>query len=114
MAGSIDLTTAGIRGVFQTEKAAPAKPRPEATPASEQSTQPGRKEVEDVTAALNATPAVVDRNLSFSVDEASGRIVIKVTNAETGEVIRVIPPEDVARAQTNQDGLVGLLLNEER
>jgi len=37
------------------------------------------------------------RNLEFSVDEGSGRTVIKVIDAETDEVIREIPPEEVMK-----------------
>lgn len=37
----------------------------------------------------------VRRELQFSVDETSGRTVIRVIDAETDEVIRQIPPEEV-------------------
>ena len=39
----------------------------------------------------------VNRALRFSVDEGSGRTVIRVIDRETDEVIRQIPPEDVLR-----------------
>ena len=35
----------------------------------------------------------VQRNLEFSVDEASGETVVKVVSADTGELIRQIPSE---------------------
>ncbi|NNN23777.1 MULTISPECIES: flagellar protein FlaG [Pseudomonas] len=35
----------------------------------------------------------VQRNLEFSVDDASGETVVKVVAADTGEVIRQIPSE---------------------
>lgn len=35
----------------------------------------------------------VQRNLEFSVDDASGETVVKVVSADTGEVIRQIPSE---------------------
>lgn len=35
------------------------------------------------------------RTLQFSVDQASGRTVITITDSETDEVIRQIPPERV-------------------
>ncbi len=43
---------------------------------------------------LNETMAAAQRNLSFRVDEGSGRTVITVTDALTKEVIRQIPSED--------------------
>lgn len=39
----------------------------------------------------------IQRNLSFALDESSGRVVVKVTDAESGELIRQIPSEDVLR-----------------
>ena len=43
---------------------------------------------------INRYLADSKRNLVFSVDEGSGRTVIRVINPETSEVIREIPPEE--------------------
>jgi len=56
----------------------------------------------------------VRRELRFSVDETTGRTVIRVLDAETEEVIRQIPPEElmaVARslAEGREAGIEGLL-----
>ena len=37
------------------------------------------------------------RNLQFSTDEESGKIVVKVIASETGELIRQIPSEEALR-----------------
>ena len=37
----------------------------------------------------------LDRNLEFSVDESSGRVIITVREPETGKIIRQIPPEEL-------------------
>lgn len=41
----------------------------------------------------------LERNfrLKFSVDEATGRTVIKIINTETQKVIKEIPPEEILR-----------------
>ena len=44
---------------------------------------------------LNDYAQKVGRSLQFSVDDASGKTVIKVMDSETGEVVRQIPPEKV-------------------
>ncbi len=44
---------------------------------------------------LNNYAQKVGRSLQFSVDDASGKTVIKVMDSETGEVVRQIPPEKV-------------------
>lgn len=56
----------------------------------------------------------LQRSLEFSVDEASGRTVIKVVDKETKEVIRQIPEEDVlALAARLEDAQSGMLVKEE-
>jgi flagellar protein FlaG len=37
----------------------------------------------------------IRRDLQFSVDERSGKAVVRVVDSETGETIRQIPPEEV-------------------
>lgn len=54
----------------------------------------------------------IQRTLDFSVDEATGRTVITVTDAKTERVIRQIPPEEVLHmldqiAAGNQEGAPG-------
>ena len=44
---------------------------------------------------LNDYAQKVGRNLKFSVDDASGKTVIKVMDSETGEVIRRIPSQKI-------------------
>lgn len=56
----------------------------------------------------------LQRSLEFSVDEASGRTVIKVVDKDTKEVIRQIPEEDVlALAARLADAQSGMLVQEE-
>lgn len=49
--------------------------------------------------------------LQFSVDQDSGRTIIKVTDPSTDELIRQIPAEEVLRLNKELDRLQGLLLN---
>lgn len=49
----------------------------------------------DAVLRINESIQVVRRELHFSVDEESGRVVIKVVNAEDGETIRQIPSEEM-------------------
>lgn len=55
------------------------------------------EELQNVVKRLNEHVQMVNRNLQFSVDEASGRSVIRVVNAETQELVRQIPSEEVLR-----------------
>ena len=48
-------------------------------------------------------------NLAFSVDKEVDKVVVKVTNLETGDVVRQIPNETALRVAHNIEDLRGLL-----
>lgn len=52
-------------------------------------------DLEKVTAALNKFIQSKQRSLQFTQDVDSGRIVVKVINKETNEVVRQFPPEEL-------------------
>lgn len=64
-------------------------------------TQPGMAPSQEAIAVYEAVRNVneyvhnVQRNLQFSVDEASGNTIIKVIDAETDEVVRQIPSQEL-------------------
>jgi flagellar protein FlaG len=51
----------------------------------------------------------VDTHLEFTVGEQTGRVVIRVVNSETQEVVRQIPPEKLVRLDDITTQLRGLL-----
>jgi len=52
------------------------------------------KVVNDAAKVLNEFVEKVQTNLSFSVDEGSGRSVVTVTDTQTGDLIRQIPAKE--------------------
>ena len=75
------------------------------------------KVVNDAAKVLNEFIEKIQTNLSFSVDKGSDRLVITVTDTQTGDVIRQIPAKEILavanliRAATAADiEKVGLLL----
>lgn len=61
-----------------------------------------------------------NRNLNFSYNQDSNQSVVKVTDSETGELIRQIPSEEVLRLserikdlQSDVGATVGVLFNKE-
>ncbi|MBG6288057.1 flagellar protein FlaG [Pseudomonas nitroreducens] len=52
-----------------------------------------RRSLNEAVSRLREQAQSVQRNLEFSVDDASGETVVKVVAADTGEVIRQIPSE---------------------
>lgn len=52
-------------------------------------------ELREAVSQINGYVQSVQRDLSFSVDEGSGRSVIKVIDRDSGETVRQIPSEEV-------------------
>lgn len=55
----------------------------------------------------------VARNLLFSIDDDSGRMIVKVVDNATKEVIRQIPSEEILSIAKALDRLKGLLIKQE-
>ena len=72
-----------------------------------------RQTLEEAIERLNDQVAQNARELGFSIDEATDRLVIKVTNKETGELVRQIPAEAVLQIADSLSDLRGLLFDGE-
>ena len=68
--------------------------------------------VKETVASLNAFVQLMDRNVSFEVDETSGRDVISVFEKDTKELIRQIPSEETLELLKRMDTMVGVLFSE--
>ncbi len=57
----------------------------------------------------------LERNfqLKFSVDEATGRTVIKIINSETHKIVREIPPEEILRVAAALEQLAQQIIDTE-
>lgn len=53
----------------------------------------------------------VRRNLEFSIDEASGKVVVKVIASETGEVVRQLPSAEALKIADSLQNAHSLLFN---
>lgn len=96
--------------------AAPVPVRTEAlpTPAPAPTPPPSREAVEKAIESVKKViePAVAN-NLEFAVDKETGKTVVSVTDAETGEMIRQIPSKELIEIAKSLDKLQGLLLRQE-
>jgi flagellar protein FlaG len=78
------------------------------------------EQIETAVAQLSEFVQTNSRQLNFSVDEGSNKQVVKVTDAETGKIIRQIPSEEVLKLserlqelQTEVGTAVGLLFSKQ-
>ena len=60
-----------------------------------------RKQVEEAVATIQEFVQASRRNINFSVDDGSGRVFVRVTDAGSGAVIRQIPSEEALRLAEN-------------
>ena len=74
----------------------------------DKSDQPAK--VEEAVSQVNQFVQSLNRDLQITVDEDSGRTIIKVLDSETKEVIRQIPPEELLRIATTMTEGKSLLL----
>lgn len=69
------------------------------------------KNLKEAVSLLNKQMADTGRGLGFSYDESKASAVIKVSNINTGEVVRQIPSEEIIKIAHKIDELKGILYN---
>ena len=95
---------------------APKAPAPAAVTAPAPVAANNPKPEEQVKEAVQKIQGVVDNlahNLRISVDQDTGKTVVKVMDIRTDEVIRQIPTEEAISIARTLDKVQGLLLNDE-
>ncbi len=71
-------------------------------------------DISGVVAALNdLVHQVSSTKITFDVDEATGQSVVRVSDKETGEIIRQLPPEELLILAAKMEQLSGLIFSEE-
>lgn len=70
-----------------------------------------RADLDRAVEGLNKTARAFATNLQFSTHEETGRIVVRVIDSETGEVVREIPPERVLAIAASIQEMLGLMLD---
>jgi len=105
---STSVNKASISQVSETDTVTPEQVVSEAKETAALS----HDKVEEAVASLNAFVQLMDRNVSFAIDEDSGRDVISVYEKETKELIRQIPSEETLELLKRMDNMVGVLFSE--
>jgi flagellar protein FlaG len=72
-----------------------------------------REDVEAAVATIQDFVQSVSRSLNFSLEEGSGRVVVKVTDVGSGDVIRQIPSEEALQLAENLSEVRSLLFKAE-
>ncbi|EHQ51649.1 flagellar protein FlaG protein [Ectothiorhodospira sp. PHS-1] len=69
-------------------------------------------QVDDAVNRINDFVQVVQRNLQFTIDDSTGKTVVKVFDSESEELIRQLPPDEILAVAAYLDEVRGLLVKE--
>ncbi|TBV07940.1 flagellar protein FlaG [Phytopseudomonas dryadis] len=84
------------------------RPVPAAAPADV-----SREPVEQAVTSIQNFMQTIRRDLNFSLDDSTGRMVIKVTDSTSGDVIRQLPSEEALRLAESLEEVRSLLFKAE-
>jgi flagellar protein FlaG len=68
-----------------------------------------KQQISNAVKDINNFFQMTQRSLGFSMDEASGHMVMQIKDTKTNEVIRQIPGEDVLKLVKRLDDVTGVL-----
>ncbi|MDP2989247.1 MAG: flagellar protein FlaG [Kiritimatiellota bacterium] len=75
---------------------------------------PERAKIEQIVKELKQlVDPIVSNGLDFSIDDSTGKSIVRITDGETGELIRQIPSEEMLAIAQSLDKMQGLLLRQE-
>jgi len=71
-----------------------------------------KKKLAEITDQLNQITKIFKHNIEFFIDDKLNKVVVKIINSVTGEVVRQIPPEKMLNLMRSIDQMLGLILDE--
>jgi flagellar protein FlaG len=78
---------------------------------------PQRPEPAQVARAVETIKQLVEakapNSLSFSIDDSTGRSIVRITDQTTGEMVRQIPSEEMLEIARSIDKLQGMLIKQQ-
>jgi flagellar protein FlaG len=74
---------------------------------------PDRAQLEQVIKDIKQlVKPMVSNGLNFSIDDRTGKAIVRITDGETGEMIRQIPSEEMMEIARSVDRMQGMLLRQ--
>lgn len=71
-----------------------------------------QEEVGRAAERVNDALDALNRNLKVSVHKDTGQLVVRVTDPDSGKLIRQLPPEQLLDAEVNIKKVIGLFVND--
>ncbi|BBE49942.1 Flagellar protein [Ferriphaselus amnicola] len=85
---------AGVEGVNPSPPAASSTEAQSATAVTQKSVEPTPAQLQGAVDKINSSMKEINSNLQFSIDNDTKRVVVKVVESKTGEVIKQFPSEE--------------------
>lgn len=99
-----------IAGLGSFERTPSVRPvREAATPDQAAADQQDSKSLDSAVSDIQSFVQGIRRNLNFSIDDATGEVVVKVIDAESGKVVRQMPSEEVLKLAARLDDIRSLM-----
>jgi len=78
----------------------------------EETTRPTREAVEQAAHRIETFVKSVGRSMDFSIDNTTGRSILRVVDPQSGEVIRQLPPEETLRVAKAVEYMQSMLVHQ--
>ncbi|WP_341303418.1 flagellar protein FlaG [Pseudomonas sp. TMP25] len=111
--GSIKAISTPVAIASKTERVAPEETAIISASEVDSDVPASREKIEAAVATIQDFAQTVRRDLNFTLEEGSGRVVVKVTDAGSGDVIRQIPSEEALQLAENLSEVRSLLFKAE-
>jgi len=108
------IQSAATRSANRFESAQPGRTNDSRTDSSQGVAATDKEMVEKLTEAVDKINEMMQQGkqmLTFQLDDDSGRMVVRVIDSQSKEVVRQIPSEETLNFAKYVDGLVGLIFN---
>lgn len=113
--GKADLLTRPARGGEPDHAAAkqPTAARTQTDTDNQPTAQIDRATLDQAVAKVRELLKTTDTNLKIEVDDATERVIVRVVNEDSGEIIRQFPPKEVLELAKFFHGSKGFMLEEQ-
>ncbi|MDB0051866.1 flagellar protein FlaG [Gammaproteobacteria bacterium] len=79
---------------------------------AEKTLEMNRERLKGMSASLNVDMRIRSKNLEFSVDQITNRLLLTVSDKESGKIIKQVPSETILKISHSLETLKGILYDE--
>ena len=76
--------------------------------------EPDKSDVINILKKLNSSLENIQEKVTFTYHEVNKRLIIKVINNETKEIVREIPNKDIVKLSEHLQEYIGMIVDESR